>query len=102
MSDDCPTRKCNNCGQEGHLAHDCKNAKLLDNEHVLEKSEDEAWELLKQASDERDIDDFKEALQILSKAVPAYTYPELEKEFRKREFKIYLIAMVGHRDETYI
>jgi len=31
----------------------------------------------------------------LTKAAPAYTYPELEKEFRKRGFKVFLIAMVG-------
>lgn len=51
--------------------------------------------MLEQASEERDITDFKEAVQILSKAVPAYTYPELEKEFRNRGFKVFLIAMVG-------
>ena len=50
--------------------------------------------MLEQASKERDIGDFKEALQILSKAAPDYTYPRLEKEFRKRGYSIYLIAMV--------
>jgi hypothetical protein len=51
--------------------------------------------MLEQASEERDITDFKEAVQILVKAAPAYTYPELEKGFRKRGFKVFLIAMVG-------
>lgn len=51
--------------------------------------------MLEQASEERDITDFKEAVQILAKAAPAYTYPDLEKEFRKRGFKVFLIAMVG-------
>jgi len=51
--------------------------------------------MLKDASEEREIADFKEAVQILTKAAPAYTYPELEKEFRKRGFKVFLIAMVG-------
>lgn len=50
--------------------------------------------MLKAASDGRDITDFKEAVMILSKAAPKYTYPELENEFRKRNFNIFLIAMV--------
>ena len=73
---------------------ECKNPKVLDNAHVAEKSEGEAWALLKEASDERDITDFKEAVQILSKTAPDYTYPRLEKEFRKRGYNVYLIAMV--------
>lgn len=73
---------------------ECKNPKVVDTTHVAEKSEGEAWALLKQASDERDITDFKEAVQILSKAAPDYTYPRLEKEFRKRGYNIFLIAMV--------
>ena len=77
----------------GHAALECKNPKALDKTGVAEKSEEEAWNLLKQASDERDIGDFKEALQILSKACPDYTYPQLEKEFRTRKFSIYMIAM---------
>ncbi|KIY02853.1 uncharacterized protein Z520_01318 [Fonsecaea multimorphosa CBS 102226] len=103
MVADCPTRviKCKNCQQEGHEALDCTNPKFVDNTRVADKSEDEAWELLKQASDERDIGDFKEALQILSKAAPEYTYPMLEKEFRKRGFSIYLIAMEKDHGDTW-
>ncbi|KAJ9611734.1 hypothetical protein H2200_004918 [Cladophialophora chaetospira] len=93
MDRDCPTAKCKNCHQEGHVAMECKNPKAIDNTNVAEKSEDEAWSLLTQASDERDIGDFKEAVQILSKACPDYTYPKLEKEFRARDFSIYMIAM---------
>ncbi len=50
--------------------------------------------MLKEASEERDIGDFKDAIQILSKAAPDYTFPRLEKEFRKRGYNIFLIAMV--------
>jgi hypothetical protein len=77
---------------------DCANPKTIDNAHVAEKSEGEAWALLQQASDDRDIGDFKEAVQILSKACPDYTYPKLEKEFRARDFSIYLIAMEKDHD----
>ncbi|KAK4945981.1 hypothetical protein LTR10_014783 [Elasticomyces elasticus] len=91
---------CRNCGQ-GHTAMECKNPKVIDNAHVAEKSEDEAWALLKEASDERDITDFKEAVQILSKTAPDYTYPRLEKEFRKRGYNVYLIAMEKDHGETW-
>ncbi|EXJ89847.1 hypothetical protein A1O3_02914 [Capronia epimyces CBS 606.96] len=123
MVSDCPTyvEKCKNCHQEGacfghsyphyffltqlsgtgHNAIDCKNPKLIDNHRVAEKSETEAWELLKQASDERDIGDFKDAVQILSKAAPDYTYPRLEKEFRKQGLAIYLIAMEKDIGDTW-
>lgn len=65
-------------------------------------SEAEAWDLLKQASNERDIGDFKEAVQILTKVAPDYTYPRLEKEFRDRGFNIYLIALVWSRLSHFI
>jgi hypothetical protein len=74
---------------------------LIDNATVPSKSEDEAWALLTQASEERDITDFKEAFAILCKACPDYTYPKLEKEFRKRGFSIYLIAMEKDVGETW-
>ncbi|EXJ95745.1 hypothetical protein A1O1_00869 [Capronia coronata CBS 617.96] len=103
MLSDCPTfvEKCKNCQQEGHNAIDCKNPRLIDNHRIADKSEDEAWALLKQASDEKDIGDFKEAVQILSKAAPDLTYARLEKEFRKRDFNIYLIAMEKDTGETW-
>jgi hypothetical protein len=63
-------------------------------QHIADKTEGEAWKAVKQASDERDITDFKEAVQVLVKACPELTYPELEKEFRKRDFNVYLVALV--------
>lgn len=80
----------------------CKNPKVLDNHRVAEKSQNEAWDLLKQASDERDIADFKEGVQILSKAAPDYTYPGLDVEFRKRGYNIYLIAMVCNAFSAFV
>jgi hypothetical protein len=64
-------------------------------QHIADKTEDEAWKAVKQASDERDITDFKEAVQVLVKACPELTYPKLEKEFRKRDFNVYLVALVS-------
>lgn len=57
--------------------------------------------MLKQASSEKDLDDFKDAVKILVKADATYTYPKLEKEFRARGFKVYLIAMEKDTGDTW-
>jgi hypothetical protein len=68
--------------------------RLINLQHIADKTEDAAWKALEQASNERDIADFKEAVQVLVKACPELTYPKLEKEFRKRDLNIYLVALV--------
>ena len=57
--------------------------------------------MLKTASDEKDLDDFKDAVKILVKAVPGSSYQQLEAEFRKREFKVYIIAMEKDIGDTW-
>jgi hypothetical protein len=69
--------------------------RVINLQHIADKTEGEAWEAVKQASNERDITDFKEAVQVLVKACPELTYPKLEKEFRKRDFNVYLVALVS-------
>ena len=102
-SRDCPTKPkiCKNCSGEGHEALECKNKKALDNSHVADKTEEEAWKMLKTASNEKDLDDFKDAVKILVKAAPEFSYPQLEAEFRKREFKVYIIAMEKDIGDTW-
>jgi hypothetical protein len=39
-------------------------------------------------------------VQVLAKAVPDMTYAELEKEFRSRNYKVYLIAMEKEIEST--
>jgi hypothetical protein len=68
--------------------------RLINLQHIADKTEGAAWKAVEQASNERDITDFKEAVQVLAKACPELTYPQLEKEFRKRDFNIYLVALV--------
>ncbi|KIX00828.1 uncharacterized protein Z518_09893 [Rhinocladiella mackenziei CBS 650.93] len=92
-----PGGACRNCSR-GHEAIICKNPKAINHQNILEKSENEAWGLLKNASDMRHITDFKDALQIFSKAAPNYTYPRLEKEFRERGSSVFLIAMKPRGD----
>ncbi|RMZ77784.1 hypothetical protein DV737_g4232, partial [Chaetothyriales sp. CBS 132003] len=100
---DCPMRvkMCKQCLQEGHDAIECKNAKVIDMSQVPDMSEDDAWAMLKQASDEKDLDDFRDGVKILSKAAPAMTYVDMEKEFRKRGFSVYLIALVKNIEDTW-
>lgn len=55
---------------------------------------DEAWAMLKQASDEVDIGDFRDAVEVLAKSLDGnLSYLNLEKECRKRKFSIHLIAL---------
>src|SRR5436305_15230891 len=63
--------------------------------HIADKTEADAWKDVKQASDEHDIADFKEAVQVLVKVCPELTYPKLEEEFRKRQLNVYFIAVVS-------
>lgn len=69
--------------------------------NVADKTVDEAWAMLTQASEERDLDDFKDAVKILSKASPEITYVELEQEFRKRGFSVYLIGLTKESGPTW-
>lgn len=72
---------------------DCKNNKVVDLSDVPDMTESMAWKKLQEASDDLDVDDFKDAVKILQKAKPAMTYPELERGLRKRGMDMYLIAL---------
>jgi len=87
--------------EDDHDTIDCKNPKKIDNADVLDMTEEEAWALIKEASDELDIGDFKDAVKILSKAVPEITYPQLERELRKRHLHIYLIGLKKEASPAY-
>ena len=50
---------CKNCLQVGHTRAECKNDRAMDWSDVPTKTPEEAWELLKTASAERDLFDFK-------------------------------------------
>ncbi|KAL2045292.1 hypothetical protein N7G274_002375 [Stereocaulon virgatum] len=112
---DKPPVKCFNCKEEaGHEASECKEKRVFDRSGVPDMSPDDAWNALQKADQDRDLDDFRLAFKIYSKAVPDVTYEDLERAFRGNNFNVYLIAtekelpkthtyvnLQGNSDKTY-
>lgn len=60
---DCPERPpdvCKNCQAEGHKTMECKENRKFDLNRVADMLPHEGWAAMKKASDERDLDDFRE------------------------------------------
>ena len=70
---DKPPTKCRNCLQEGHKTTDCENARKIDRPEAPDVTVDQAWELLKKASDdpEQEVWDFKRVRSFFTAIVPA-------------------------------
>lgn len=64
-------------------------------------SADDAWEALQKADEERDLDDFREAFKVYTKAASDATYDELEMAFRAQNFQTYLIATENELPKTH-
>jgi Zinc knuckle len=80
---------------------DCKNPRKIDRSHIPDVAAEDAWTELKAASDERDLDDIKEAALKYIKATPDATYFQLENAFRAQGMNIYLIGMEKELAMTY-
>jgi hypothetical protein len=97
----------------GHQTMECKENRKFDLNHIADKLPEEAWALMKKASIERDLEDFREvrfplpvplaslssltlgqALKIYTKAVPDASFVDIEEKMRQESFNIYLIALV--------
>ncbi|KAK5796065.1 hypothetical protein VI817_005350 [Penicillium citrinum] len=93
---DCPEKPadiCRNCKAEGHQTKVCQANRKFDLNHVADKLPEEAWDLMKAASDEKEIGSFREALQIYSKSCPEETFESIGKKMRDENFNIHLIAL---------
>ncbi|KAL8657231.1 MAG: hypothetical protein Q9226_002126 [Calogaya cf. arnoldii] len=98
---DCPDKPpsiCRNCKQEGHMLSECTNNKVFDHlANVATMSEEDAWNNVvrtaKEAVETRELDEFREAIQVYQKAVKEVSYEQLERSFRTNELGIYIIAM---------
>jgi len=62
---------------------------------------DVAWDELKQAAKDKDLDDIKEALTKYVKAIPEMTYAALEQAFRNQGLNVYVIALERELSQTY-
>jgi hypothetical protein len=66
---DCPERPpdvCKNCLGQGHKTMECTENRKFDLNFVADMLPQEGWAAMKKASDERDLDDFREVLVTLA------------------------------------
>jgi hypothetical protein len=87
----------------GHPAFECKNPRSMKvvYANVEDAPAEKSWEEMKVASNERDLDVFKEAFRKYLKATPDATYVQLEKAFRDQGFTIFMIATEKELAVTY-
>ncbi|KAI9039947.1 putative zinc knuckle transcription factor (CnjB) [Aspergillus affinis] len=93
---ECPERPpdvCKNCKMEGHPTKDCTENRKFDTNHIPDKLPEEAWDAIITASVKRDLEDFREAINIYSKAVPQATFVDIENKLREDDLNFHLIAM---------
>jgi hypothetical protein len=101
---DCPNKPpevCKNCQQEGHGPLECKNPRKIDRSKLKELEPALAWEKIKEAIADRDMEDVKDAVQVFLRALPDTTYSELERAFRQQTMGIYLICIEKELQPTF-
>lgn len=85
----------------GHNAIECKNPRKVEYPNVETIPAEEAWAQIKEAAEERDLNEIKEAAERYFKAAPDATYPQLENAFRSQEIGVYLIGIEKELNVTY-
>ncbi|KAL9600494.1 MAG: hypothetical protein Q9219_003145 [cf. Caloplaca sp. 3 TL-2023] len=80
-----------------------KEKVVPDDSNVETLPVEQAWakvlETAKEAAQNRDLDDFREAIKIYQKAVKDVSYDEIERSFRANDVGIYLIAVEPREGE---
>lgn len=76
----------------GHLALACQNPRKIDRSAVEDIDAEKAWEQMKEAAQDKDVFDFKDALTKYLKHYPDLTYTELEAGLRDSDMKVWIIA----------
>ncbi|KAK2747333.1 hypothetical protein FQN57_002231 [Myotisia sp. PD_48] len=77
----------------GHRAMDCTQNRKFEQNDVPDKLPEEALEILRKASKERDLEDFRDGLKIYSKASPLATFDDIEKKLREENLNFYIIGL---------
>ncbi|RPA96535.1 hypothetical protein L873DRAFT_1216256 [Choiromyces venosus 120613-1] len=85
---------CRNCTQEGHYTAECTNPRKLDLSHIVDRSQEEAWDLMTKANDAKDFDSFKQHMLEYLKASPGTKLDEIEKAMRTQGFNYWIYALV--------
>ncbi|KAL8752473.1 MAG: hypothetical protein Q9184_005722 [Pyrenodesmia sp. 2 TL-2023] len=80
----------------GHITSECTKNKVFDLDKIADLPIEEAWENVvktaKEAVESRDLDEFREAIKVYTKAVKDITYQEIERSFRTNDIGIFLIG----------
>ncbi|OAA33813.1 Zinc finger, CCHC retroviral-type [Moelleriella libera RCEF 2490] len=96
MLRDCPDKPaliCENCGQEGHMRKNCENARVVNRDHIADKTPDDALAKIRIGVNERDMEDIKEGVQEYVKSVHGdVTYRQLQTMFIDEKINLWLIA----------
>ena len=79
----------------GHKVTECTENRVIDDSAIETKTAEAAWDGLKAADRERDLDEFREALKIYHKAEPSADWQSLERAFRTQDCNVYLIGYVS-------
>ena len=74
---------------------ECNENRAIDESTLPTKTPSEAWNDLKNADSERDLDDLREAIRVYHKAEPTADWQQLENAFRLQKFTTYLIGYVS-------
>ncbi|EKJ77187.1 hypothetical protein NXS19_003837 [Fusarium pseudograminearum] len=95
MRKDCPEAPpmvCENCGEEGHFRKHCEKPRKINRDHIADVHPEVAWEKIKQAVADRDVDDAKEAVNEYVKGIEGeITYRQLQEALIDHKIGLWLI-----------
>ncbi|CEI67061.1 unnamed protein product [Fusarium venenatum] len=96
MRKDCPEAPvmvCENCGEEGHFRKNCEKPRKINRDHIADVDPETAWQKIKAAVANRDVDDAKEAVNEYIKSMHGeITYRQLQEAFIDNAIGLWLIS----------